>query len=171
MVNTKISGGTKNILMIFVGLIIAIVFLQSISNSVFNQTNTFTSDNETFTVGAINVSVSTTGRDLVGTGTVDNFSVVSGKGNFTGLIISDGLVNGTKTVILTANDTATNFVGNEVNVSYTYNPEGYLTSSSDRSIANLIVIFGTLAALVFVIVMLAKNGMFEEIMRTGRRKK
>ncbi len=150
MNNKGQSSDMKTVIMIFVGAIIAIVLLSAASNSVFEQTNTFTATNVTVTVPAINVTVALIGRDLVGDGTVGNSSQAPST-NFTGIIISDGLVNGAKTVTITTNDTASDLVGNSINTSYTYNPDGYLNSSSDRSIAELIILFGALAAVVFVI--------------------
>ncbi|KKN65945.1 hypothetical protein LCGC14_0476480 [marine sediment metagenome] len=167
MANNVFNSDGKAIIAVFVGVIIAAVLLTSISDSIFNQTNTFTLTNESVVVGAVNVSVATTGRDLVGVGLVTN-STNASQGQFTGLIISDGLISGSKTIFITANDTATDQVGETVNVSYTYNPDGYLTDSGTRSIATLIILFGALAALIFTIVVFIKNGSLGEIMRGTR---
>ena len=162
------SGDFKAVIAIFVGLIIAIVLLASISDSIFEQTNTITVTNESVVVGAINVSVGTTGRDLVGVGTVSN-STNASQDPFTGLIVGEGNINGAKTVFLTANDTASALVGSTVNVSYTANPDGFIPESGARSITLLIIIFGALAALIFIIVVLIKEGSFRDIMSKNRR--
>ena len=154
---------------IFVGLIIATVLLASVADSVFEQTNTITVTNESVVVGAINVSVATTGRDLVGVGTVSN-STNASQGQFLGLIVGEGNINGAKTIFLTANDTASDQVGETVNVSYTANPDGFLTESGTRSIVTLVVLFGALAALVFIIVVLIARGSFSQIMSKNRRR-
>lgn len=164
------SGDFKALIAIFVGVIIATVLLSSISDSIFEQTNTITITNESVVVGAVNVSVGTTGRDLVGVGTVSNSTNATGSGLFTGLnVIDTTLISGAKTISLVANDTASNLVGNTVNVSYTANPDGFISESGARSITLLIIIFGALAALIFIIVVLIKNGSFREILSKNRR--
>lgn len=165
----KNSGDFIAIIAIFVGVIIATVLLSSISDSIFDQTTTFTVTNESVVVGAINVSVATTGRDLVGAGTVSNSSNASL--NAFGLSVIDNvLISGAKTISLVANDTASGKVGTTVNVSYTYNPDGYLSDGGARSIASLIVVFGAIAAFMFVIIILIKQGSFRELMGKNRRR-
>lgn len=166
----KNQGDFIAIIAIFVGVIIATVLLSSISDSVFDQTTTFTVTNESVVVGAINVSVATTGRDLIGTATIDNSSNAS-SGQFTGLSVGDTtLINGAKTISIVANDTASTNVGTTVNVSYSYNPDGYLSDGGARSIASLIVVFGAIAAFIFVILVLVAQGSFRELMGKNRRR-
>ena len=147
MVNS-LKGDGKAIFTVFVGAIIAIVFLASVADSIFTQTTTFTETNTTVTVLAINTSLTLQGRDLNTATAVSNVTfddLIS-----RGLIIDDGLVNSVKTVRLTANDSASALVGTSVNVTYDYNPNGFITIAGGRSIALLITIISALAIMVFV---------------------
>jgi len=165
----KNSGDFIAIIAIFVGVIIAIVLLASISDSIFDQTNTFTVTNESVVVAAINVSVGTTGRDLVGTGSIGNSTQASIERY--GLSLSDTvLISGAKTISIVANDSATAQIGDTVNVSYTYNPDGYLADGGARSVASLIVVFGAIAAFMYVIIVLIGSGSFRELMGKNRRR-
>lgn len=158
-----LKGDGKAIFVVFIGAIIAIVFLASIGDSIFTQTNTASQDNLTVTVAAINVSLAVEGRDLITAIEVSNFTAINLEE--LGLNLTDGLVNGIKTVILRANDTASIFVGKEVNLTYTYNPDGYISSAGGRTISLLIIIFASLAILIFVLVVFIKNGTLGEFMR------
>lgn len=160
------DGDGKAVFAFFVGAIIAIVFLASIADSVFTQTTTGTEANLSVTVPAINVTTAVNGRDLLDTTTV----VISNATNISlvthGLNLSDGLVGGVKTVTLTVNDSAgDNLVGTTVNLTYDYNPDGYIADSGGRSIALLITIFGALAILVFGIVVFVKDGTLGRLLR------
>lgn len=164
----SLKGDGKMIFTIFIGAIIAVVFLASIGNSVFEQTNTGTATNVSFTGAAINTSLALEGRELiVGTSVINgtNITLISG-----GVILATGTVNGVQTVTVTINDTATALVGTLMNATYTFNPDGYLSDSGSRSITNLIVLFGALAILVFLVVVLFKEGSFAELIAKGRKR-
>ncbi len=162
MTSFKMDG--KALLIVFIGAIIAVTFLQTIGDSVFAQTNTATVINVTVTAPAINATLDLTGRTLIGTGTIVNASNASSTSN--GLIIQTGRgSSGLESVQLTLNDTASDFAGTLVNVSYNYEPDGYLQEGSTRSIAILIVLFGALAILIFVIIVLIKDGSLGKLMR------
>ena len=158
-----LEGDGKAVFAFFIGSIIAIVFLASVADSVFTQTNTATATNLTVTVAAINTSLAVEGRDLIALTSIINETNITL--DDVGLSLSDGLVNGVKTVILTANDSASDLVGDEVNLTYTYNPDGYISIAGGRSIASLIVIFGALAILIFGFVVFMKNGSLGRLMR------
>ena len=157
MVNS-FKGDGKAIFTIFVGAIIAVVFMASIADQVFTQTTTASQTNLTVTVSAVNVSQAVEGRDLITATSITNVTNASVNLITLGLNLTDGLVSGDKTVILRANDTASNLVGTEVNLTYTYNPNGFITNAGGRSIATLILIIAALAIVVFVIVVLLKFG-------------
>ncbi len=162
MTSFKMDG--KAILIVFIGAIIAVTFLQTIGDSVFAQTNTATVTNVTVTAPAINATLDLTGRTLIGTGTIVNITNESSTSN--GLIIQTGIgTSGLESVQLTLNDTASGFVGTLVNVSYNYEPDGYLQESSTRSVALLIIIFGALGILIFVIIVLIKEGSLGKLIR------
>ncbi len=158
----SLQGDGKAIFMVFIGAIIAIVFLQSIGDSVFAQSNTGTATNLSFTGGAINVSVVLEGRELlVATSVINgtNITLIS-----QGVILATEIVNGLQTVTATINDTAGDLTGSLMNATYTFNPDGFLSNSVDRSLVALIVLFGALGALIFVIVVFIQNGTLGEMM-------
>lgn len=157
----SLKGDGKAIFVFFIGAIIAIVFLASIANSVFTQTTTATIINDTVTApAAVNGTLSVSGRDLIAVTVISNGTEIGLQGR--GLVLSDGILNGVKTVILTSNDTAGQ-VGNllngtSVNLTYTYNPQGYISIAGGRTIALLITIMSALAILIFAVVTFIKDG-------------
>jgi len=166
----SLKGDGKAIFTFFVGAIIAVVFLASFSDNIFTQTTTFQETNTTVTVLAVNTSLALEGRDLITSINVTNVTLAEDLRN-TGLIIDDGLVNSVKTVRLTANDTSSARVGELVNVTYTYNPDGFIDSAGGRSIALLIVLISALAILVFAVVTFIKDGSLGALIgKQGRRK-
>ncbi len=162
MTSFKMDG--KALLIVFIGAIIAVTFLQTIGDSVFAQTNTASVTNVTVTAPAINATLDLTGRTLIGTGTVVNASNESSPNN--GLIIQTGIgTTGLQSVQLTVNDTAGSYDGITVNVSYSFEPDGYLQETSTRAVALLVVLFAALAILIFVIVILIRDGSLGKLMR------
>lgn len=161
-----LKGDGKAIFTVFVGAIIAIVFLASIGDAVFDQSNTFTLANATVTAPATNASVAIEGRELIGTPTVVNDTNSSQQDlQDVGVFIDERVINGVKTVALTVNQTGDAFGGVAVNLSYTFGPDGFLERSVDRSIVALIVLFGALGVLVFVVVVLIMTGSLGRLIR------
>lgn len=161
------KGDGRAIFLVFVGLILAATLIVPIADSVFTETNIITVTNVTVTAPAINVSLDVQGRTLISETNVSEASNVSNVSN--GMFVRSGIstTTGLQSVQLFLNDTAAGFVGVEVNVSYTAEPDGYLQNSGARSMASLIVLFAALAALIFVIVVLVKDGSLGDMMRRG----
>lgn len=158
----------KAIMMVFIGAIITATLLATIADSVFTQTNTASITNETVTAPAVNATLDLTGRTLISSVLVINASNESSPNN-NGLILQTSVgSSGLNTVQLTLNDTAVDYAGVSVNVSYTYEPEGYLQDGASRAVALLIVLFGALAILVFTIVIFIKEGTLGRLMRGER---
>jgi len=82
-----------------------------------------------------------------------------------GLDLSTQIVNGAQTVALTANNTASALVGTTVNLSYDYNPQGFIDNGGGRAIALLIPIFAALAIVVFAVVMFFNREVFDNLLR------
>ncbi|HEC39511.1 MAG TPA: hypothetical protein ENI29_14825 [bacterium] len=141
--------------------------MTSFADNIFTQTTTATVVNTSVTVLAINTSLALEGRDLISATEVINvtFTDLAERG----LIISDGVLNGAKTVTLTANDSASALVGTAVNVSYTYNPDGYISDAGGRSISKLILVISALAIVVFVIVVMFKFGSINQLINSRRK--
>lgn len=159
-----LKGDGKMIFTIFIGAIIAVVFLASIGNSIFEQTNTGTATNVSFTGAAVNTSLALEGRQLlVATSVINgtNITLIS-----QGVILATGTVNGVQTVTVTINDTAADLTGSLMNATYTFNPDGFVDDGGARSIITLILIFGALAILIFVVVVLFDpNGSFGRLLK------
>ena len=158
-----LQGDGKAIMTVFVGALIAIVFLGVIADSIFNQTNTFDVANDSLS--------STNGTtllllpelrgkvvsDIVIYNGSDDFIISSG--NFTLFNKHINASNGVETVKINITATIADGIQTQAwNISYTFQPNGYLERSVDRSIALLIVIFGAIGILIFVLVVLIING-------------
>ena len=170
-----LHGDGKAIMVVFIGAIITIVFLASIADSIFNQTNTFDVANETL--------VSTNGTTLLllpelqGKSVSDvvvyngTNEVIVASGNYTIFNKHINASNGVETVKINVSGVAI-YQGEGWNISYTYQPNGYLERSGDRSIANLIVLFSALSILIFVVVIFIMRGTLGELMKDNfiRRK-
>lgn len=158
MVSLQSDG--KAIFKVVIGALIAIAMLSVIATQVFVETNTLGVINGTVTAPAVNATLDLTGRALVGDGVVLNATNSSGADQTTlGVFVQTGTGdNGLRSVQLFVNDTGAAFAAQSVNITYTYEPDGYLPLLSSRSVANLIVIFGALGILIFVIVVFIKDG-------------
>ncbi len=152
MVNFKADG--KMIFLIFIGAIIATTLIVSIGDQINLVTSEFTITNETVTVSAVNTTLDLTGRTLATRTSVLNASDPGASDNIN-LILQTGTgSNGLRTVQIVANDSASEFVGTDVNVTYTYEPNGYVSDTGGRAITLLILIFSALAILIYVIAQL-----------------
>ena len=167
MVDIK-SGDLKAIMIVFIGLIVTAVLISTIADTTFTQTNTLENVNATATVAAINGTTDLKGRTLLDSGTIDVYNqsaaAVSWINNLT---IQTGIsaTTGLQSVQLFTHDNATDLVGLSVNVTYSFEPDGYANNSGTRSITLLIVIFAALAMVVFVLVPFIKDGSMGRLMR------
>lgn len=161
MVNFQ--GDSKAIFKVFIGAIIAVTFMIVIGDAIFPQTNIATQGNTTVTAPAINATTDLTGRTLV-----SSINVLNATSNVTitsGVLLQTGIgTNGLNSVQITVNDTATAFAGESIRIAYTYQPDGYLDNSGARAIALLVLIFGSLSIMVFVVVMFIKEGSLGKLM-------
>jgi len=173
--DAKIREDAKAIFAVFIGAIIGIVFLASIADSVFVQSNTVSVSNNTITAPATNASVSLTGRELA----TGNIPITLNASNASGLTLQDlgvfidtRVINGVLTVALNVNQTGNAFAATDINVTYVYEPQGYLQRSVDRNIVALITLFGALAILITVIIIFIMNGTFGDLIgrMKGRRR-
>ena len=80
------------------------------------------------------------GTDYIVTNASDGAYITSGNYTITQGLGSDGQI----ATLLTAVD-AGNFQSKSVNVSYSYEPDGYVNESAGRAIAGLIIVFSALA--------------------------
>lgn len=158
----SLEGDGKAIFTVFIGAIIAVVFLASVADSIFTQSTTFSVTNQTTIPGiATNSSVAILGRELVDGTTPITLNATNSSATTLqalGVFIDTRTINGVRTVALNVNQTGDAFSGVDINVTYEYEPDGYLERGVDRNMVALITIFAALGALVFVIVVFIKNG-------------
>ena len=152
----RFNMDVKVFFMIFIGVIFAIALLVPAADTIFNSTNTFNNTNETVTAPAINETLTLTGRSLTGATPVVRNSTGTSLQN-EGVFVTDGLINGVRTVFLSTNDTGSGNAGNDVNVTYFFIPDGFVPGAGG-TILGLVVLFGSLAVLVFVVVRVMKDG-------------
>ncbi len=164
MGSLKLDG--KAIFGIFISAILGVVLLVAIADQVVLNTNTATVTNGTLTAPAINGTLDITGRELITAieiynGTNSTQTLIGLGGALRTASVSGGLLS----VQFTLNDSAASYSGKPVNVTYTYNPDGYITDASARSITILIILFGALGILIVVLVFLFRGSFGELIKR------
>lgn len=147
MVDLKIGA----LIVVAVAIIFGVVLIQeSIAPTVNQYSNTVSVVNQSVTFTAGTRSMELSGQRGVGTPIVINASdgkLATGS-NFT---FTEGL--GSEGLLSTFLTAAGNSVYNNtiVNVSYTYEPDGYMHASADRSVFGLIIIVSALALVAFVL--------------------
>ena len=157
-----LTSDGKIIFGVFIGAIIAIVLISSIGDQINVVTTEGVESNLTVNSSATgNGTVSLIGRTLLvagdifnSTGNESGHAEVFGTGNYT---LATRTISGSRTVVLITNDSATE-PGQQLNVTYTYEPDGYGNTSEARSITTLILIISALAILMFVVVMIWRQG-------------
>ena len=147
----------KAILTIFIGVILAIAFINPIADKVVQTTNLITVTNATYTAPATNATLAIVGRELVSqTGNICLANNVSNCSN--GLYLASAIgTDGERSVFLYVNQTGAGYAGASVNVSYVAEPDDYQNSTT-RPIVILLTLFAALGVLVYVISTLIKRG-------------
>lgn len=157
-----VSRDVKVVLGMFVGVIIAIVLMQTMGDNVNASTVTQTYINQTVTAPSVGTTVNLEGKNYEGSAVVVNGSMVIST-NFSLIQLT---VNG-KQVVALNNTAATSYVGRPINVTYTYQPYGYISTSGGRSLFELVLVIAAIALVVFVVTMLWKKASTQNLM--GRR--
>ena len=163
MANTNVD--IKVFFGLFVGVILAVALLVPAADTVFNSTNTFNVTNETITSPTANQNLSLTGRSLVGDGSVSVFNNTGNNGsviNSTNFTFQTGLVNGASSVIYT--NLESNLDGTSLNISYLFVPDGFVPGAGG-TVLSLVVLFGALAVLVFVVLKVTKEGSMKNFLK------
>lgn len=127
---------------VFISVIVGLSLMGVIANNTNQVTSTAYLGNYTVTAGAVNASVNVIGQTALANIVITNRSdgaVISTTH------ISNDIVNGQAVVRMRLNDTLKAYAGQGVNVSYTYEPTGYLRDSGSRAVTSLILIFFCLA--------------------------
>jgi len=130
-------------LMIFLGIVLGLVFIVAIADNQAPLTNTASIVNTTVTFPANGSTLTLLGQALVGSVTAvnatDGEAVPASNFSTANLVQS----NGEYRLVLTNLDSTWN--AESVNLSYTYEPVGYNTNSSNRTIWGIVLIFFALA--------------------------
>jgi len=153
----------KAIIISFLAAIIAVVIIGAIANT------------ETFASTKLNVDNQS---QITGTGVTDlegkvatGFSAFNATNNITvpttNYSIGTGVTDGLPTAQIDTANAGVNFSGYLWNVTYDYEPLGYVSDGASRTILALVVLFGALAILVTVVVILIKNGTLGNLMGRG----
>lgn len=154
-----------SILVVFVGVIVALaLFNGGIVANVSTTTNTLSFDSAN---GQGTLTPNDVFQDLSGK-SVSSFVAINATsgdtieaGNYT--ILNNQVVDG----VLTARINATTDYDGVIpwNVSYTYEPVGYINSAGGRSLANLIIVFAALAIGVFALIPAMRSGVMDLVKR------
>lgn len=155
----------KKLIVIAIGIILGIALLVAFSNNIYAQTHTISSINYSATTNPLaNGTVLLEGRDG---GVITTITNTTGANIASQYQIQNTLQAGANVINLQTLDTAitagTN--GTVVNVSYTYNPSGYLSGSGSRAIVELLTLFSAIGIFTFVLAQLYDSKYFKNILR------
>lgn len=134
--------GVGFIILVFVGVVVGVALLLQSAGYIGTMTETDAIANQTITfpTNDSSTTLELTGQNIVGDAIVTNASdgAVVNAANYT---ISQGLgADGQTAVLLTADAEYTG----TANISYTYEPDGYVTTGAGRAMAGLIILFAAM---------------------------
>lgn len=165
----KLNNDVTVFFAIFIGVILAVVLLSAASDSIFSSTTSLNVTNNTVTAPSTNNSVAVTGRDLTSQ-TYDIWNLSNGTEGFPFLVDTDGnvtlqeeIINGAKTVTLLVNQNGSAYSQLPLNITYNFNPDGFVSGTGGTILA-LVVLFGALAVLIFVVVKVTREGSMKNFM-------
>ena len=150
---------------IFIGVILAVALLGPAADTIFTSTNTFNQTNLTITSPDANENLSLTGRSLVVGGAVSVFNNTNNNGsviNASNFTFQTGIVNGLSSVIYTNLESELN--GTSLNISYLFVPDGFVPGGGG-TILSLVILFGSLAVLIFVVAKVMREGSMVNFLR------
>lgn len=165
-----LSKELKILLGLFLGIMVAVVLLESAANPVNTATSSRIYNNQSITLSGVGINnVTLEGKNFEGT------PVVSGMKNFTtwGIFTATNYTiyqiteNGKQVVKIGVLSNSTGLAYNTVNVTYTFQPYGYVSESGGRTITTLILVTAALGILVFVVVGMWKKA--GNILGMGRK--
>ncbi len=162
--NDKGQINIGSILVVFIGVIVALVLIPAIGEHAGTVTTTQRVNNVTFTFPANNTNLDLTGQEII---TVHNiFNATGGEviatANYTVREIVS-TTTGVKTINIIGIDGNNAYAGQSANISYTYGSDGYADSAAARSVTDLILIFAGLAVAIFALVPTLRSKIIEMI--------
>lgn len=154
------------ILLMFVGVLLAITLLTTVADTQHSATTKLSVSNTTQII-ATNGTHNLEGKVVTGfsafnatNGTAGVTGPVIGAGNYS---IKTGIVNGNPQAQLVV-AASPDVEGYAWNVSYTYEPLGYVEGTGG-TLLTLVILFGSLGVLVFIIVILYSKSSFKNLIR------
>lgn len=148
--NAKGQIGVGAFLMVFIGIIVSLVIIQSSAQLVGETTNLITETNQTVTVAAENASIELKGKNIEGSAVIlnatSNATISNGNFTFLSQVGSDGQVS-----LFMRTNVGSIFASKSVKVTYTYQPDGYIPEAGSRTIMGLIVLFGVIGIAVIAL--------------------
>lgn len=150
------------IIVTFVGIIVAFaIFNGGITTNVggVTSTQTFntTAGNDGLTANSLVQPLS--GKLVTGFVARNNSGFVIESGNYT--ILNNQIFNNELTATINASNTLCNGCTTAWNVSYTYQPVGFIPDAGGRAMTSLIIIFAALAIAVFALVPVLRSGVMD----------
>jgi len=154
--NKKGELGFGLILVVFIGILVGVILLQTIAQNVGDATNTFdvanvsvSSTNGTTLANIVQFTNARTVTDVVVYNGSDD--LIIGSGNYT--IYNEQVINGELVSGINVSADAAGGIQNQAwNVSYTAQPKGYINDGGGRAIAAIIVLLTALGVAVVALV-------------------
>lgn len=144
---------------LFVGVIVVLSLMTgSIFPNIGELTDTVTVTNQAFTFPASGASIVLTGKSVSNVVVVNQtggVTIASGNYTITNNDVSTGTIRATLTSVA---GQAGTFNGTGVNISYVYQPLGYISDAGARNFADVLPILLALAVIAFVIGRAYSNG-------------
>ena len=144
------------IIMIFVGVIVALVLFQAAAQNVGTVTNTETYVNQSVSIpAALNTAVALNGQSatsVVVLNSTSNATINSANYTVTNYVVNNGQLEAQLKWVVSG------YNGSTVKVSYVSEPDTYARDSSTRTIVGLIVILSALALAGWVIAKVYEDG-------------
>ena len=154
---TSFQLGT--ILLMFIGALVGLILFQAVATQTGASLNTAFSNNTTFTGPADGVTIDLVGQELLSTPVVSNDSeIVLASTNYT---IDEGVSETTGVKSIQYEAIGSHIDGVQINVTYTYGPDGYIDDSGARAVVPLILIFFALAIIIVVLEPTMRSGIVD----------
>jgi len=151
----KAELGVGTMIIMFIGIIVALVLLTASAGEVGKSTSTDVLSNGLYTAPASGSCIDLKGQELLSAATVTNRT--SGTAKTVNFTIAEGIstVDGLKRIRFCTTGASAGggdaWSGLAFNVSYTYGPEGYADDSGARSILGIVILLAAIAVVVFVV--------------------
>ena len=156
----KESNYLGMIFIMFIAAIVGLTFLGSVADLITSETQTATITNQSFVFPANQSTITLTGQAAYNVIVRNQSGYLYGSTNYT-VTNYVNVTSGTPSVTLKGLSTTLN--GSDVYVSYAYEPVGYITDTSARTIAGLVILFFVIAIVISVLVPSFREKILEKV--------